>query len=66
MRKSVWLLSAGMFALSTQAFAQDADTSVPSEAATPTTESPAEAAGVDDTQAVDQGADIVVTAQGRQ
>ena len=66
MRKSVWLLSAGIFALSTPAFAQDADTSVPSEAATPTTESPVEPAAVDDTAQVDESADIVVTAQGRQ
>src|SRR3989337_3501583 len=66
MRKSVWLLSAGIFAMSTPAVAQDADTSVPSEAATPTTESPVEPAAVDDTAQVDDSADIVVTAQGRQ
>src|SRR3989337_1553294 len=66
MRKSVWLLSAGIFAMSTPAVAQEADTSIPSEAATPTTESPVEPAAVDDTAQVDESADIVVTAQGRQ
>ena len=61
MRKSVWLLSAGMFALSTPAFAQQVDPAPtnPVDAATPPTESPVEAA------AVDESAEIVVTAQGR-
>ena len=63
MRKSVWLLSAGLFALSTPAFAQTDTTAppTPSDAATPSTESPTEAAAVDQ-----QNADIIVTAQGRQ
>ena len=68
MRKSVWLLSAGLFALSTPAFAQQTDTGqpqTPADAATPTTESPAAAAAVDPAAAPDEGADIVVTAQGR-
>jgi outer membrane receptor protein involved in Fe transport len=62
MRKSTWLLSAGLFALSTPAFAQTepAAPPTPTDAATPPTESPTEAAAVDD-----QSADIIVTAQGR-
>jgi len=56
MRKSMWLLSAGLFAISTPAFAQDAD-----PGPTPATESPTEAAAVEDDSDV-----IVVTAQGRQ
>ncbi|MCY7338966.1 MAG: TonB-dependent receptor [Sphingomonas bacterium] len=64
MRKSVWLLSAGLFALSTPAFAQQADATTdnptPSQAATPPTESPVEAASVSDDPET-----IVVTAQGR-
>ncbi|HMI39776.1 MAG TPA: TonB-dependent receptor plug domain-containing protein, partial [Sphingomicrobium sp.] len=62
MRKSMWLLSAGLFVLSTPAFAQTEPTAppTPSDAATPPTESPTEAAAVDD-----QNADIIVTAQGR-
>jgi len=62
MRKSVWLLSAGLFALSTPAFAQGTEPAptspAPSEAATPATD-PLDAA------AVDEGEVIVVTAQGR-
>ena len=54
MRKSMWLLSAGLVAISTPAFAQDAD-----PGPTPPTASPTEAAAVDDTDV------IVVTAQGR-
>src|SRR3990170_441348 len=61
MRKSVWLLSAGLFALTTPAFAQvtEPPPANPSEAATPATESPVEEA------AVDESDEIVVTAQGR-
>ena len=57
MRKSTWLLSAGLIALSMPAYAQDIDPAptTPSEAATP----PTEAAAVDDSDL------IVVTAQGR-
>ena len=55
MRKSMWLLSAGLVAISTPAFAQDAD-----PGPTPATESPTEAAAVEDDSDV-----IVVTAQGR-
>ena len=62
MRKSVWLLSAGLFALSTPAFAQGTEPAptspAPSEAATPATD-PLDAAAVDDSEV------IVVTAQGR-
>ena len=54
MRKSMWLLSAGLVAISTPAFAQDAD-----PGPTPPTASPTEAAAVDDSDV------IVVTAQGR-
>ena len=60
MRKSVWLLSAGLFALTTPAYAQEAEApTTPSEAATPATESPVEEA------AVNESDEIVVTAQGR-
>ena len=61
MRKSVWLLSVGLFALTTPAFAQvtEPPPANPSEAATPATESPVEAATVDESD------EIVVTAQGR-
>ena len=55
MRKSMWLLSAGLVAISTPAFAQDAD-----PGPTPPTASPVEAAAVEDDSDV-----IVVTAQGR-
>ncbi|CAN5202611.1 hypothetical protein BH24PSE1_BH24PSE1_06090 [soil metagenome] len=63
MRKSFWLLSAGLFAVSTPAYSQDA-TEVPPEAAP----SPTEQAAVDpQTQEVaDADSDeIIVTAQGR-
>ncbi len=56
MRKSVWLLSAGLVALAAPVHAQDAD-----PAPTPPTESPTEAAAVED----DAEQVIVVTAQGR-
>jgi len=62
MRKSVWLLSAGLFALAAPAHAQDSGTDQPanpSEAAIPPTESPLEPAAVDDPDV------IVITAQGR-
>ncbi len=55
MRKSTWLLSAGLFALSTPAYAQQADPDPGAPA-----ESPVEAAATDDSDV------IVVTAQGRQ
>jgi outer membrane receptor protein involved in Fe transport len=60
MRKSMWLLSAGVFAISTPAFAQD-NQGPATDAATPATESPTEAASTDQ----DEGEVIVVTAQGR-
>ena len=60
MRKSMWLLSAGVMALSTPAFAQD-NQSPAADAATPPTESPTEAASTE----ADEGDVIVVTAQGR-
>jgi outer membrane receptor protein involved in Fe transport len=59
MRKSMWLLSAGVMALSTPAFAQD-NQGQTADAATPATESPTEAASTDANEDV-----IVVTAQGR-
>ncbi|HXH00082.1 MAG TPA: TonB-dependent receptor [Sphingomicrobium sp.] len=62
MAKSIWLLSAGLFALSTPAFAQGTapdQPTTPSEAATPPTESPVEPGAVDDPDV------IVITAQGR-
>ena len=65
MRKSVWLLSAGLFALSTPAFAQQTDTD--QGAAQPTEGATAEAAAVD-AAAVEpdtQTGDIVVTATRR-
>ena len=65
MRKSVWLLSAGLFALSCPAHAQETDTDQGS--AEPTQE-PTEAAAVDD-QAMEQQSvdtsDIVITATRR-
>ena len=66
MRKSIWLLSAGLFAISIPAHAQETDTD--KGAAQPTQGATAEAAAVDDvaleTQPVDTG-DIVVTATRR-
>ena len=66
MRKSVWLLSAGFFALSVPAQAQETDTDQGS--AQPTQGATSEAAAVDnqalEAQAVDTG-DIVVTATRR-
>ena len=67
MRKSVWLLSAGLFAISTPAFAQEVDasgTAVPPTDATSaaagavTQDEPQTASSIDDVE-------IVVTAQGR-
>ncbi|HEY0165155.1 MAG TPA: TonB-dependent receptor plug domain-containing protein, partial [Sphingomicrobium sp.] len=68
-RKSVWLLSAGLVALSAPAQAQDApETDTDQGAAQPTDGATAEGAAVDD-QAVDEGAtnngDIVITATRR-
>ena len=66
MRKSLWLLSAGLFALSVPAYAQETDTD--QGAAEPTQGATAEAAAVDN-QAVEQQSidtsDIVVTATRR-
>jgi outer membrane receptor protein involved in Fe transport len=66
MRKSIWLLSAGLFAISTPAFAQSTDTD--QGAAQPTDGATAEAAAVDNTAqqapSSDNG-DIVVTATRR-
>jgi outer membrane receptor protein involved in Fe transport len=64
MRKSIWLLSAGLFAISTPAFAQQTDTD--QGAAQPTDGATAEAAAVD-AQAQQSGdaGDIVVTATRR-
>src|SRR5688500_10007868 len=61
MPKTFWLLSAGLAAIATPAYAQD-DTTTPDEP--PTTPSPTEQAAVDDT-AQAEGQNIVVTAQGR-
>jgi outer membrane receptor protein involved in Fe transport len=72
MRKSIWLLSAGLFAISTPAFAQQTDTD--QGAAQPTDGATAEAAAVDQqptaTQTSEQASaadngDIVVTATRR-
>jgi outer membrane receptor protein involved in Fe transport len=72
MRKSIWLLSAGLFAISTPAFAQQTDTD--QGAAQPTDGATAEAAAVDNSARQDQTADqanrsdagdIVVTATRR-
>ena len=60
MRKSMWLLSAGVIAISTPAFAQDSQGQT-TDAATPAAESPTEAASTE----ADEGDVIVVTAQGR-
>jgi outer membrane receptor protein involved in Fe transport len=66
MRKSAWLLSAGLFALTVPAHAQETDTDGPT--AQPTQGATAEAAAVDDTakeqQSIDTS-DIVVTATRR-
>ena len=66
MRKSVWLLSAGLIALSCPAYAQETDTD--QDAARPTDGATSEAAAVDDqaleNQPVDTS-DIVVTATRR-
>ena len=66
MRKSMWLLSAGLFALATPALAQQTDTD--QAAATPTDGATAEAAAVS-SQAVEQqpadAGDIIVTATRR-
>src|SRR3546814_883906 len=63
MRKSMWLLSAGLFALSMPAYAQDATTQPEAPPADPAAqpESPTEAATTDP----DESDVIVVTAQGR-
>jgi outer membrane receptor protein involved in Fe transport len=70
MRKSIWLLSAGLFAISTPAFAQSTDTD--KGAAQPTDGATAEAGAVSDqaTQTAEQAnqadvGDIVVTATRR-
>ena len=63
MRKSVWLLSAGLFALSCPAYAQDNQTTPQ-----PTEPSPTEAAGVTpEAQAASEAdsGEIIITAQGR-
>ncbi|NUS99586.1 MAG: TonB-dependent receptor, partial [Sphingomonas sp.] len=63
MRKSVWLLSAGLFALSCPAYAQDNQTTPQ-----PTEPSPTEAAGVTPAAQAASEADsdeIIITAQGR-
>ena len=66
MRKSVWLLSAGIFALSMPAYAQETDTD--QNSAQPTEGSTAEGGAVDD-QAIEQQSadtsDIVITATRR-
>ena len=69
MRKSVWLLSAGLFAISAPAMAQQTDPATPGQPAQQ--ESPTEAASVEGqtvppsaTEPTDAG-EIVVTAQGR-
>ncbi|HEY0629014.1 MAG TPA: hypothetical protein VGD23_06765, partial [Sphingomicrobium sp.] len=64
MRKSMWLLSAGLAALSMPVYAQEntatqEDATTPSDAATAEAPSPTEAAATDDSDV------IVVTAQGR-
>ena len=72
MRKSIWLLSVGLFAISTPAFGQNTDTDKGS--AQPTDGATAEAGAVDDSAVQDQTADqanqadvgdIVVTATRR-
>jgi outer membrane receptor protein involved in Fe transport len=67
MRKSIWLISAGLFALSTPAYAQQTDTDQGS--AQPTDGATAEAAAVDNqatqTTAEPDSADIIVTATRR-
>ncbi|MEA1072579.1 TonB-dependent receptor [Sphingomonas sp. LY160] len=67
MRKSTWLLSAGLFALATPAYAQQTDTD--GTTAQPTDGATAEAAAVDNQPAATQPAtdsnDIVVTATRR-
>ena len=68
MRKSIWLLSAGLFAISTPAFAQSTDTD--QGAAQPTDGATAEAAAVDNSAqqaqpAVSDAGDIVITATRR-
>jgi outer membrane receptor protein involved in Fe transport len=74
LRKSVWLLSAGLFALSAPAYAQQADTSgtqVPPTDATSaaagavTQDEPAAAANTGPAAPAGEDVEIVVTAQGR-
>jgi len=67
MRKSVWLLSAGLFAISTPAFAQEADASGTQVPPTNATSAAAGAVTQDEPQVVssDEDVEIVVTAQGR-
>jgi iron complex outermembrane receptor protein len=62
MRKSMWLLSAGVFAISTPAYAQDSQPPA-ADAGTPAVESPTEAASTE--EVTDDSDVIVVTAQGR-
>ena len=76
MRKSIWLLSAGLFALSTPAYAQDVDTSGTQVPPTDATSAAAGAVTQDEPAAAvaptapaapagDEEVEIVVTAQGR-
>ena len=67
MRKSFWLLSAGLVALSTPAYAQEVDTSGTQVPPTDATSAAAGAVTQDEPQTVSAGDDveIVVTAQGR-
>ena len=66
MRKSIWLVSAGLFAIATPAFAQQTDTD--KSGAQPTDGATVEAAAVDDqatTDAPRDASDIIVTATRR-
>lgn len=69
MRKSVWLLSAGLFALSTPAFAQSTDTdgtaAQPTDGATAEAGAVAQTATVPATVAPTDSGDIIVTATRR-
>ena len=67
MRKSIWLLSAGLFALSTPAFAQETDTDGSRRAADrgATAEAAAVANQAAEAAAADDASDIVVTATRR-
>ncbi len=67
MRRSVWLLSAGLFAISTPAVAQQADASGTQVPPTDATSAAAGAVTQDEPQVIsaDDDVEIVVTAQGR-